>query len=533
MNAITKWVCETVSMIGLVFLCCALPRLPAKAGEPSRDVYSQDAARFRKLLASPAAARRIEGIQGLDHLKYWPAEDEVLELLSDPSPTVQREALLALRRLGTARSVPQLIRTLGQPDWAMREDAWLSLCHLTGQHFAADQKAGWEQWWKATALTNQEAVLLATAHSGEPKARHEALRALSHLATSPSEARLIGLLHQPGLTVAERDFVAEALEHAGTAKAIPALAGYLAEASAWALGQMGGPDAEKALLQFPKSLGVLINLDRLGSTNAGPLIPQMVGQMGLITYRGQPDDLMNADPQPIQAVGANLIRRSGLAPLLVELVLQELEDSMKPALPHGPRPTAPPGWTPMLTRMRAELKPGFVRDDGATSSQPLTALLHVAEDPALSRRLVPLLRHPAFVPRVYAALTLGKLKATNALPEMLALVREGYPFSDAVALASGKHFDQSQTVRWRGFICMALGRLGGEEARRALEQFAADGTQPRDIRYGAVVGLGFIGSPDSEPVLRQVATQDIIWMVRDEARRATANLEVLSKERSP
>jgi HEAT repeat protein len=228
-------------------------------------------------------------------------------------------------------------------------------------------------------------------------------------------------------------------------------------------------------------------------------------------------------------VGANLILRSGRAPELVHEVLLELEYTMKPP-PAAPRPPRPPEWRPMLEAMRSELKPGFAREDGVTTSQPLTALHHVATDKALVPRLKPLLRHPAFVPRIYVAMTLGKLQATETLPDLLAMVREGYPFSDAVALASGKHFDQSQTVRWRGFLCMAVGRMGGDEARVALEQFASDPKQPRDIRYSSVVGLGFIGSPKSLAVLRQVATNDIIWMVRDEARRAAADIEVLAAE---
>ena len=251
--------------------------------------------------------------------------------------------------------------------------------------------------------------------------------------------------------------------------------------------------------------------------------------MGLITYRGQPDDLMIPEAQPIQRVGANLIRRSGQAPAFINQVLLELEYTMKPP-PTAPRPPMPEPWKKMLEAMRSELKPGFVREDGTTTSQPITALYHVATDKALAKRLMPLLHHPAFVPRVYVAMTLGKLRANEALPEMLKIIREGYAFSDSVALASGKHFDQSQTVRWRGFLCMALGRMGGDEARLALEQFAADPKQPRDIRYSAVVGLGFIASPRSLPVLRQVAAKDIIWMVRDEARRLAEDIEVLNKE---
>lgn len=187
----------------------------------------------------------------------------------------------------------------------------------------------------------------------------------------------------------------------------------------------------------------------------------------------------------------------------------------------------------MLKRMHSELKPGFVREDGVTTSQPIAALCYTADDPALAKRLIPLLRHPAYVPRIYVALTLGRLHATEALPEIVNLIREGYWFSDSTALASGKHFEQSQTVRWRGFLCLALGRMGGDEARAALESLAADAQQPRDIRYGSVVGLGFIASPKSLPVLHQVARDDVIWMARDEAQRVARSIELLDSESRP
>lgn len=239
---------------------------------------------------------------------------------------------------------------------------------------------------------------------------------------------------------------------------------------------------------------------------------------------------MNEDLQPIQRVSVNLIRRSGLAPTLIECVLQELEATMIPGIPHGPRPVISAEWEEMFRRMRSELKPGFVREDGTTTSQPVVAMCYLADDPALAPRLMPLLRHPAFVVRVYVALALGRLGAAEALPALLHIIQEGYEFSDAVALASGKHFEKSQTVRWRGFVCMALGRLGTEEARRALEGFAVDPDQPRDIRYSSVVGLGFISSAESVPVLERVARDDLIWLVRDEAQRVLETIQVLRAE---
>jgi hypothetical protein len=361
------------------------------------------------------------------------------------------------------------------------------------------------------------------------------LRALRHLATPAVEPELIRLLTHPQAPPLDRDeraFLCEALERVGTANAIPALAAQRIDAAAWALARIGGPEAEPAVRRFPPTLAMFLALDRLHSTNAGPWIPQLVGSVGLLTYRSQPDDVMNDDLQPIQRVAANLIRRSGQSALLCELVIQELEDSMKPPLTHGPRPQCPPEWNKMLADMRGELKPGFVRGDGLTTSQPVAALCYTADDPALSKRLMPLLKHPAFVARSYVALTLGRLRVKEAVPVMAAIVREGYSFSDSTALASGKHFDQSQTVRWRGFFCMALGRIGNDEARVALESFAADAKQPRDVRYSSVVGLRFISSPKSVPVLERVVEEDIIWMVRDEARQTLENVRVLEAEKA-
>ena len=64
------------------------------------DVINEDAGRFTALLSSPVAERRVEGVQGLANLKHWPAESAVLPLLNDASPSVRREAVLALGRLG-------------------------------------------------------------------------------------------------------------------------------------------------------------------------------------------------------------------------------------------------------------------------------------------------------------------------------------------------------------------------------------------------------------------------------------------------
>jgi HEAT repeat protein len=174
------------------------------------------------------------------------------------------------------------------------------------------------------------------------------------------------------------------------------------------------------------------------------------------------------------------------------------------------------------------LPPLAVKERGEPASQ--SSQNEATTEQQFIERLIPLLRHPAFVPRVYVALTLGRLHSKEALPAIVEIIREGYAFSDSTALASGKHFDQSQTVRWRGFLCLALGRLGSDEARVALESLVAEAKQPRDIRYCSAVGLGFIGSAKSLPILGRVAAADAIWMVRDAAQWTAESIQTMQME---
>lgn len=525
-------------VLGAVLGGGAMVCVTARASEDLADVFGQDVARFEQLLTRGLADERVEGVQGLSQLKHWPAEEALLARLSDSSVQVRLAAVTALCRMGTERSVPHLIRLLGEPDWHTRRQVHLALCRMTAQELP-DERAEWNAWWRGGTPESRQrdllAVIAAPAAAANGPTRLAALRALVHLAGPDAEGPVVRLLEtapQPPLDEDERRFAIEVLERIGTERAVPVLARQRRDTAAWALGRIGGEQAEQALREFPPTLPVLLNLDRLHSTHCGPLVPYLVQRMGLVSYRSQPDDL-HAPATPWQRVSANLIRRGGAGPELIEAVLAELEATAAP--PGAERPVAqPPDYLlGLMQAFREELRPGFVRNDGVTTSQPLSALYHVADDPALIPRLIPLLRHPAFVPRIYVAMTLAKLQATESLPVMLELVREGYPFCDTATLVSGKHFDQSQSVRWRGFVCMAIGRLGGEDARHALESLALDPDEFRDIRYGAVVGLSFLADPQSIPALTEIAARDPIWMVRDAAHRAAADLRLRAESGTP
>jgi hypothetical protein len=322
----------------------------------------------------------------------------------------------------------------------------------------------------------------------------------------------------------EQALVVAILECIGTEASLPWLSSVAEQqpTAAWALGRIGGPRAEEALLRGLRRFWAwdpqhLINLDRVRSARCGEFVAAMLGLYGCVTYRGQPENL-TYDPTPLQRVCTNLILRSGRGPEVVECVLDEMEGcAVDEQIPADLRP--------VMVAMRPELALGFVRDDGWVTSFPMTAMSQLVRDRRLAPRLVPLLRHPAFVARIYAAMALGRLHATEALPAIVDVVEEGYPFADSMELASGKHFGESQTVRWRGFLCMAVGRMGGEDARLTLERWCRDSQQYRDIRYGSVVGLGFLGSPESLPVLREVARDDLVWRVRVEAQDVAHRIE--------
>jgi HEAT repeat protein len=495
---------------------------PSAPGVP--DFYSTEVQRFHALLSRKAAEFRLDGIEGLSWLRHWQSEEALLRLTGDEDPLVRREAVSALTRFGTARSIPRLLELLTDERHEIAQLSHLGLQRMTAQGFARDRPAEWRQWWEATNRSAKVGALLDQVR--DPATRAAALTALRHLSEPEDEPRFLQLLttpQQPPFGGAEWTLGFEVLERIGGEQSLPYLlkAASLAPA-AYALGRLGGPQAEEALLAARKSEAVWVNLDRLHSRRCAPFAAELLNSFGLLSYRSMPDDVY-LEPQPIQHVAANLLLRTDKAPALVDLLLCELEGKSK-------ADSAPEPLKQLLLGMRPELRPGFVRDDGEAQSRALAALPHVTKDRQFIPRLIALLDHPAIVPRVYAALTLGFMHAEEAVAPLLRKIEEPYPFPDATTRVSGKHFEHSQNVRWKGFFCMALGRLGTDSARVALEQLATTDEAPRDVRYGAVVGLGFVGSGQSLPVLKQLAERDPIWMVRETASAAVADAELRQKE---
>ena len=485
------------------------------------DLWTEEFERFTRQAESSVEELRLEAVQGFSWLKTHRAEPCLLKLAADESPRVRQEVAFTLSRVGRRDSIPVLIRMLDDTDVGVRQHAAQSLRTLTQLDDPMQQKA------LGTKPDEYEATLLAALKGEDPALRARALKALRCFAGPTAEAALLEFVAsaKPAANGYEQALAILVLERVGTEASLEYLEAMADKQplTAWALGEIGGERAEAALR---KGLGrfqlydpqFAINLDRLHSTNCAQFVPLMVGSYGCITYRGQPENLMY-DATPLQQACTNLIIRSGRGPEVVDCVLEEMEGC-------GTDEEIAEDIRPLMIGLREELKPGFVRNDGLTTSQPMCAMWHIIRDRTLAPRLVPLLQHPAFVARIYAAMSLGQLGAEEGLPAIADVVDEGYPFADAVTLTSGKHFGYSQTVRWRSFLCMAVGRMGGERARAKLEAWAMDEGQYRDIRYGSVVGLGFIGSEESLPALEGIAEEDIIWRIRVEAEDVGHGIEM-------
>ena len=515
-------------------LCLALGAVAASAGAARSaeilDVISQDIARFEELLGNPVPQLRVEGIQGARLLRLPDFEPALLPLLRDRDPLVRRETVEALAECGTHKSIPALLAVLGDPDWSVREHARLALRRMT----AEDE--GWRKWWSATNLEHKQNALLAALESADPPARTATARALRSLATPEAEGEILKRLTQgKDVSGQERKLLTEALDRVGGDASLPYLlqrAGVGDRAAAWAVGRRGGPEAEEALLKGvrrSRTLDFLLNLDRVGSTKCVPYVPFLCRNFITIVRAGYGEDL-RLPVSPMHRASGNLIRRTGHAPVLVDLILTELEGKADPNAVPAPL-------KPHFADLRKLLKPEFVREGVSGCDYMLGAFRYLIGDHKLVPRLFPLLKSPVLLTRVYAAMALGELRAPEAVSPLLEVVRAGYTFCDSTAPASGKHtaefrkvdgkrVRQSQTVRWLGYFCWALGQIGTDEAREALESLAAAADSPRDVRYGSVIGLGAIGAPESLPVLRAVARDDIIWIIRDTAARTVADIDL-------
>jgi len=125
-------------------------------------------------------------------------------------------------------------------------------------------------------------------------------------------------------------------------------------------------------------------------------------------------------------------------------------------------------------------------------------------DPKATRPLVRLLSVQDFQSRAAAAIALGKLRAVEAVPALLACV------------------DRAPEDVMRAWAIDALGKIGSDQAVPRLIQEL--GNPDRILWRSAAVALGAIGDARAVPALEQAARQES-WLGKRHYRRAVRQIK--------
>ena len=148
---------RNIFVFALVLKLAAISALSQTvASEPT--LHDATVARFVAQLSSQDAAVRTAAAENLGFLRAYAAAEALTALLSDDLSACRRAAVTSLAWCGGKDEVDDILKTLNDSDWSVRQAAWVALTNITGQEFPFDshetptvrkaQVSTWEQWWK-------------------------------------------------------------------------------------------------------------------------------------------------------------------------------------------------------------------------------------------------------------------------------------------------------------------------------------------------------------------------------------------------
>lgn len=251
-----------------------------------------DALKDTNDIAREAAARIVLALAGApyDLSKPHPAmmrhQAELIDIAKSPHSEVRRAAVETLGRLGNRSSVPVLLDALADGDAAVRALATRALRRigdarlipaLVGMLSDSDAAVRMATVEALRGFKDPRAVtaLIAALSDHEPSVRAMATRKLASLKDlSSATAALVQLLRDPSAWV--RETVIEVLMSRRVGEAVPALIAALSDKeptvralAAQALGELGSPDAEPAVLDgLRKAARDTVPMVRTAAVNA-------------------------------------------------------------------------------------------------------------------------------------------------------------------------------------------------------------------------------------------------------------------------
>ncbi|MBI4585131.1 MAG: HEAT repeat domain-containing protein [Planctomycetes bacterium] len=536
-----------------------------RGGAPDRQIAAAGRlAIFRDRAAAPALEKALRG----------------------RSRELRVAAAMALAACGSRGSIPPLLEALGDADPLAAQAAAVALENLTGGAESFDAFAGsearrrqaetWRRWLQVNPWEKIERDLIERLASADRDAVRRAAVTLGHVGAAAARSALRELLLRarddnpfPEWRKTHRgdearfnslaavnprtlQAVARSIGYLRDRDAVPLLAEtlrrhsdpetanlFLAEAAAEALGRIGGPEAEAALLgafaalkdypaftawygdhdaliachASPVHYFIVEGLDALGSAQAGGLAPHLIRSVPT-----DPDRALLLANDDYETLAGRVLRRAGVEEAVVETGLAILGD------PDAVR-------TPDLEQALAATHPAW-----GGKPDPENRAAQILSLACRERKYEPRLR-AAFeryrakgtdIPRLfdtgipvvtklpakhwvcfYLARALGNLADPRSVDVLIAALEQSPPEAAPGRpdpLGPGVHFLHNDlTPCWRAAAAWALGRLGDRRAVPALLKVLGDLDNALDTRHAAAIALGRLAGPAHQDELRRLA----------------------------
>jgi HEAT repeat protein len=485
----------------------------------------QDVAVAIQKLTEGSASDQISAAQQLAILRERKAVPALVQALQHETPEVRTAAAVALSACGDARAVPPLRQLLADSHSAVSQAAKNALDHLVAKEplpedLMAMTPSARQGLFEAWGHTGDDAACAAlrrhlTEQPGDDlRVIMAAMRALGQLkdatAVAPLAAILQANLHQ----------TRNGAGHEAGQQQRPV---YLAATAAEALGRIGSPEAEKALLAAIPELAdfsvytfncgdhtwlmgchssvvhyrILEALDRMETTDTAALVSTFLRSVPIDKDRGLLYEL-----DAYETLAARVIRRSGSAPAVVETCLAQLGDpeakvsgELAPAVAYCPHAQG---------HIRQHAPP-------ARAAQLLSIVCQdTAYAPRIRARLEEFVAQPESETRswvcFFLARSLGQLRDRDSLPLLRKLLVETPSEAELGMNPPPNHWPfQAMKPFYRSAVADSLGRFGDRAALSDLLRSVSDYRNAPAVRRQCAVSLGRLASAGDLDLLRPLA----------------------------
>ena len=536
-----------------------------------------EAGKYRPWLSSPTADLRRRACEMLSAIEDGARQDApaITRLLGDESVAVRRAAALALGRLGAPASAPRLIEALDDSDWQVRFHAAASLEAITACTPAVRSAESTADFYRQLlaelggvkglnrAIGAGPSALAEYGQTPESERLARWCEAVGRLGrTAPESARLavraaLNVAEPPPVEFVPMEGKRAPLEANPPELAAIRAAGWIGDTASvsllirWlpryeyqdhateaavALGRIGGHEAIEALRQalvrdVPNRTPYLTRY-----LQRGPRPEEYAMLRGLILARAvletddvhlvvallpgsflekpRYEDRLRPETQRV-LLGRTLLETAGLRTSAVEMLVAILDGSEVPKDSPLYRQVLK-GIN--LERPFAEHHRPFPVVDEIEPEQALWLLgcLAIERSEVPDAVIVPYLTSANWRERIDAAVLLGLIGFGHEAADALAVeIARPYAFSEIMGIGKS-HYDTN--FRDKCYMVAALARHVEDVAR--LREFVDPKRYYRDVRYGLAVGLGSRGEPDGIELLKLLAADDPISVIRRQARQS-------------